>query len=772
MQAGLDDAMMSGRFKLCTVAFVAALAAISARGAGGTNSSRLTLERLFDSTEFNTESYGQVVWSKRGSGYFKLEKTQDGEGRDLFRVDPTTGKKELLAPAHVFVPSGESSALSLDGFEFSDDESKLLIFTNAKRVWRGKTRGDYWLLDLTSRELRQLGGDAPPASMQFATFSPDGSRIAYVQEHNLCVQDLRSLEVTALTTNGCSTLINGTFDWVYEEELGLRNGFRWSPDSHRVAYWQLDSSNEREFYLINDTDGLYSRPIPIPYPKAGESNAVARVGVVNAEGGETHWLELPGQPQDQYIAHMDWASNSTQLVVQQFNRVQSTNTVFIAEAQTGKARPALIETDSTWVSNDNPTRWLDKGTALLWLSERDGWRHAYRAPLGDREPSLITKADFDVISLESVDERGSWLYFLASPGNAGQRYLYRAPLSGGKPERLTPASQPGTHSYQISPDSHWAIHTWSSFNTPPVTDLIRLPAHETVRVLESNDKLKEKLEILDKPSGEFFQVDIGEGIWLDGWCLKPPGFDSAKKYPVLFYVYGEPGGQTVSDAWHDKRHLWHWLLAQQGYVIMSIDNRGTPAPRGREWRKSIFHKIGRLNASDQAAGVRALLKLRPYLDPERVGVWGWSGGGSSTLNAMLQYPDVYQTGMAVAPVANFRLYDSIYEERYMGLPQENEEGYRLGSPITHAQGLKGNLLVVHGSGDDNVHYQGTEALINELVAYKKRFTMMAYPNRTHSISEGKNTTLHLYTLLTRYLNENLPAGYSHPAHGSTVSRNE
>lgn len=759
-------------FRLCAFGLILAGAATGIRGASATNSSRLTLERLFDSTEFRTESYGDVTWSKHGSGYFRFEKAQDGDGRDLVRIDLASGKKEVVVPAHAFIPSGESDALSIEGFQFSEDESKLLIFTNSKRVWRGRTRGDYWLLDLTSRELKQLGGDAPPASMQFATFSPDGSRIGYVQDHNLYVQDLNDLHVTALTTNGCSTLINGTFDWVYEEELGLRNGFRWSPDSRRVAYWQLDTSNEREFYLINDTDGLYSRPIPIPYPKAGESNALARIGFVSVEGGETRWLEVPGQPEDRYIAHMDWASNSTQIVVQQFNRLQNTNTVFLADADSGKARQVLVESDSTWVDNYNPTRWLDSGGALLWLSERDGWRHAYRAPLSGHEPSLITKCDFDLVSVESVDDHGGWLYFLASPENAGQRYLYRVRLAGGKPERLTPASQPGTHSYNISPDGLWAIHTWSSFNTPPVTELIRLPSHETVRVLESDEKLKQKLDTLDKPSSEFFRVDIGEGVRLDGWCLKPPGFDPAKKYPVLFYVYGEPGGQTVLDAWRDKRHLWHWMLAQQGYVLMSVDNRGSPAPRGREWRKSIFHKIGRLNASDQAAAVRALLKSHSYLDPERVGIWGWSGGGSSTLNAILQYPDVYHTAMAVAPVPNFRFYDSIYEERYMGLPEDNEEAYRLGSPITHAQGLKGNLLVVHGSGDDNVHYQGTEALINELVAYKKRFTMMAYPNRTHAISEGKNTTYHLYSLLTRYLNENLPVGNSHAAHGATVSRNE
>jgi dipeptidyl-peptidase 4 len=253
-------------------------------------------------------------------------------------------------------------------------------------------------------------------------------------------------------------------------------------------------------------------------------------------------------------------------------------------------------------------------------------------------------------------------------------------------------------------------------------------------------------------------VKIASDVSLDGWCFKPPGFDPAKRYPVLFYVYGEPGAQTVLDAWRERSQLWHWMLAQRGYVVMSVDNRGTPAPRGREWRKSIYRRLGLMNAADQAAAVRALLRSRPYLDPSRVGVWGWSGGGDSTLNAMLQYPELYQTGIAVAAVANQRHYDAIYEERYMGLPEDNPDGYRLGSPVTYASQLKGNLLIVHGTGDDNVHYQSAEALINELIYYNKPFTMMAYPNRSHGISEGKNTTRHLYELLTRYLEEHLPAG--------------
>ncbi|HWI59647.1 MAG TPA: prolyl oligopeptidase family serine peptidase, partial [Bacillota bacterium] len=473
---------------------------------------------------------------------------------------------------------------------------------------------------------------------------------------------------------------------------------------------------------------------------------------------DTRWLAVPGDPRNHYLAHMDWASNSTEVILQQFNRCQNTNLLLLADAQTGQTRPILTETDPAWVENDNATRFLAKGKQLLWLSERDGWRHLYRVSRDGREASCLTKGKYDVTAIEGIDEELGWLYFTASPDNPTQRYLYRLPLKGGKAERLTPASQPGTHAYNLSPDARWAIHTCSSFTNPPVTDLIRLPDHTTVRVLEDNQKLRTKLCTLKRPASEFFRVPVAKNLQLDGWCLLPPDFDPARKYPVLFYVYGEPAGQTVLDSWRDKSGLWHWMLAQQGYVVMSVDNRGTPAPRGRAWRKSIHHQIGRLNSADQAAAVRALLQARPYLDPTRVGVWGWSGGGSSTLHAMLQYPDLYRTGMAVASVPNQRYYDSIYEERYMGLPQDNPEGYRLGSPITYASRLKGNLLIVHGTGDDNVHYQGAEALINELVSNQKPFTMMAYPNRSHSINEGKNTTYHLYSLLTRYLQQHLPAG--------------
>jgi dipeptidyl-peptidase 4 len=357
-----------------------------------------------------------------------------------------------------------------------------------------------------------------------------------------------------------------------------------------------------------------------------------------------------------------------------------------------------------------------------------------------------------------VDEQGGWLYFTASPDNATQQYLYRSPLDGrSRPERLTPADQPGTHSYQVSPNGKWAFHSYSRFDAPPSSDLIQLPEHKVVRVFDDGSALRAKIAPLADPPAEFFQVDVPGGVKMDGWLVKPPDFDSTKKYPILFYVYGEPASQTVTDAW-GSRWLFHRLIASQGYLVASFDNRGSPAPRGRAWRKAIYGKIGTLTVQDQTAAVKELQRTRPYVDPERVAVWGWSGGGSSTLNLMFRSPEVYQVGMAVAPVPDQRLYDSIYQERYMGLPQKTPENYRSGSPVEFAEGLKGSLLIVHGSGDDNVHYQGSELLVNRLIELGKQFDFMSYPQRTHAISEGKGTSLHIYSLLFRYLTEHLRAG--------------
>lgn len=723
--------------------------------------SLLTLDRIFEGDEFKGEDAPVLQWMKRRGGYTTLERPSGKEaGRDLVWHDPASGKKEILVPAHRFIPPGEESPLSVEGYAFSDDESKLLLFTQGKRVWRLKTRGDYWVLDIAAGELKKLGGDATPSTLMFATLSPDASRVAFVRANNIYVQDLRDMQITQLTADGSQKVINGTFDWVYEEELHLHKGFRWSPDGQKIAYWQINTEGVREFHLVNNTDNLYSQVQVIPYPKVGEQNSSGRIGVVAASGGDTTWLPIPGDPREHYVAQMDWSGSgeAQRIVLQQFNRLQNTNRVWeMHSTALDHVKELFKETDAAWVENSNSNlRWHDDQKKLIWISERDGWRHVYSISPTEDHATLVTPGKFDVVNVEGMDPQGKWIYFLASPDNPTRRTLHRARLDGSQVQQVTPPDQTGTHAYNISPDGKWAIHTFSTFNTPPVVDLVSLPDHETQRVLVENKELKERLTKLKQPAIEFFRVSIADDVQLDAWAIKPPDFDAAKSYPVLFHVYGEPAGQTVLDRWNAKRHLWHLMLAQQGYVVISVDNRGTPAPRGRDWRKIVYRQVGILASADQAAATRAILKERSYLDPKRVAIWGWSGGGSMTLNALFRYPDLYQTGMSVAPVPNERLYDTIYQERYMGLPGDNAEGYRLGSPITFASQLQGNLLLVHGTGDDNCHYQGTEALINELITHNKQFSMLAYPNRSHSISERKNTTRHLYGLLTRFLNQNTP----------------
>ncbi len=723
--------------------------------------SHLSLERIFTLDDFAYERFGPARWVEDGSGYTTLE-TSDGPagGRDIVRYDAATGARSVLVAAERLIPPGESGPLSISDYRWSKDGSKLLVFTNTRRVWRAHTRGDYWVLDLTSRELRKLGGEVPASTLMFATLAPDGLRVAYVRDNDLYVEELRGGGIVRLTDDGSDRIINGTFDWVYEEELSLRKGFLWSPDSRRIAYWQLDSEGVRQFLLLDNIDSLYPTVQRIPYPKVGETNSACRVGVIPASGGHTRWIDIPGDPREHYIARMEWAASSEELVIQQLNRLQNTNRIFLGAAETGAARQILVEKDEAWVDIHDDLRWLDGGERFLWLSESDGWRHAYLVSRSGEEVTRITPGEFDVIRVAAVDEKGRWLYFMASPDNPTQRYLYRIRFDGTDLERLTPEGEAGTHSYDIAPGTAWAFQTHSRFGHPPVTRLVGLPGHETVRVLVENQTLRERVDELARSEVEFFRVDIGgeDHVELDAWCMKPPDFDERLKYPVLIYVYGEPAGQTVLDRWSGRSYLWHLMLTQQGYLVFSIDNRGTPAPRGRAWRKSVYRQIGILASKDQAAALRAILELRPSVDPERVGVWGWSGGGSMSLNLIFRHPELYHTAMSVAPVSNQRYYDTIYQERYMGLPQDNVEGFRDGSPITHAHKLKGNLLVVHGTADDNVHYQSTEALVDELIRHGKHFTMMAYPNRRHGISEGLNTRRHLYGLLTRYLDDNLPVG--------------
>jgi len=737
---------------------VAAITLAAAGAAARAQSDRLDAElrRIFETKEYAGQTFGPAAWIDGGSSYVILEHKDKTSVLALY--DTATGRREVLVDSSTLTPAGAAAPLTIDGYELSRDRRSVLIFTNTKKVWRQNTRGDYWILNRETKALRKIGQDAPASSLMFAKFSPDGLSVAYVRDRNLYVEKAASGEALRLTSDESETIINGTSDWVNEEELGIRDGFVWNADSKSIAYWQFDTAGVERFTLVNDTDANYPSALRFPYPKAGTANSAVRIGVVEATGGPTRWMSTPGDPRNTYLARLQWTGDGRRLLIQQLNRLQNTNDLLSADARTGEVKRVFRDANQAWVDVVDDVDEVG-GAAATWLSERDGWRHLYQVALDGSGERLVTKFDGDVMDLTGVDEKNGWAYFLASPASAIERFLYRAKLDGsGQVERVTPAGERGTHGYQISPDGRWAFHTSSRADVPPRVDLVSLPEHRTVRALTDNAEVVARLAQPVSASTEFLRLDIGGGVVLDGSVVKPQPFDTSRKYPVIVYVYGEPAGQTVVDRWGGNTGLFNRVLGREGYVIASFDNRGTPAPRGAAWRKAVYGTVGELSAKEQTAAINELAARFPYVDRDRIGVWGWSGGGSNTLNVMFRSPDVYKVGVSVAPVPDQRLYDTIYQERYMGLPQDNVDGYRVGSPINFAEGLKGKLLIVHGSGDDNVHYQGTERLVNRLVELGKPFDLMVYPNRTHSISEGPGTSLHVHSLIARYFLEHLPPG--------------
>jgi len=711
---------------------------------------------------FSIYGEAQVNWTNDGDSYFKLEKNQLLTYTLPDKVVKTVISKEQLTPI------GKSKPLEVAHFSFSLDQQKVLLFTNTKRVWRLNTKGDYWVFNFKTNSLTQLGKGLPPSSLMFAKFSPDGNTLAYVSDNNLYSEDYESGKIQPLTSNGTVAIINGTFDWAYEEEFACRDGFRWSPDSKSIAYWQIDASAIKKFYMINNTDSIYSQLVPLEYPKVGETPSACKVGVVDISDIKTTWMNIPGDASQHYLVRMEFIPGTNNLLIQQLNRKQNNSKLFLVNAINGSAKVIQEESDEAWVDlfqTGNPYKidytnnfnFMNESKCILWASEKDGWRHLYQVSLEGKPEVLITKGDYDVIDLKYINQKEGYVYYLASPANATQKYLYRTKLNGkGKSELLSPESLKGSHDYSFSSNGTYAEHTFSNYFTPPTKEFITVTNQKS---LTEGESIVNNLKNLEKKSNtEFFTITTTDNIQMDGWMVKPSNFDPKKKYPVVFYVYSEPAGTTVTDTYGaDQNGLYMGDMAEDGYIYISLDNRGTPAPKGREWRKSIYRKIGVININDQAMAAKEILKW-DFIDPERVAVWGWSGGGSATLNLMFQHPEIYKTGIAIAAVANQLTYDNIYQERYMGLPQENKEDFIAGSPITYAKNLTGNLLYIHGTGDDNVHYQNADMLLNELIKYNKQFQFMPYPNRSHGIYEGAGTSLHLATLYTNYLKMHCPPG--------------
>jgi dipeptidyl-peptidase 4 len=690
---------------------------------------------------------GSGQWLEGGKAY------RSTEAGAAVRIDTATGASTPLPPEPSYKPPQLDRALA--GGTPSADGKKLLFATNSHTVMIRKTASDYWVLDKSDNSWHRIGGKST-GGLMFAKFSPDSTRVAYLggPAWNLYVEEIKTGALKQLTTDASDDIIDGTSDWNNNEEFGLADCFAWSPDGTRIAYYQFDQSGVQDFALINYTDGLYPVITKYKYPKPGQVNSAVRLGVVSASGGPTRWLQTPGDPRNTYIPYMEWTDDN-QVILEHMNRLQNTNTVYLANPATGALRQMFQDKNDTWVEVNRNFRWIDGGKRLLFTSERDGWRHLY-AVSRDGNARLITSAPFDMVSLTAVDEPGGWAYFIASPENGTQRYLYRARLDGSKTARITPAGQPGTHTYNISPDARWAFHSVSTFDSPGESDLVSLPDHRVVRVINDNAALKAKVQPILAGRTEMVHIPVGHDTTIDGWLIRPSKFDPSKKYPIIVSVYGEPASSTVNDSWGANNRLLMAALADDGYLVASFDNSGTPAPKGTHWRKVIYGSVGVLASEEQAAALRGLASTHAYVDLTRVGVFGWSGGGSMTLNLMFRHPELYSVGVAGAPVADQTLYDSIYQERYMGLPTDNAKGYHDGSPISYAEGLKGKLMIIHGTGDDNVHFQGTQRLLNKLISLNKQFHFMEYPNRRHGV-QGSDP-LHLDTLRYSFFEEYLPPG--------------
>jgi dipeptidyl-peptidase-4 len=728
------------------LALQAAAQQAAAPTAAATSTRPLSLERIFASSDFRTRGLPAVRWMSDGQRYTFVRAAESGRGTDLIVEDAKSGERRTLIEAARLVPAGATEPIAIEGYQWSGDEQKLLIFTNTQPVWRYNTKGTYYVYDLASGRLQPVS--TKPGWQMFAKFSPDGSKVGFVRENNLFVTDLASGAETQLTKDGSEKIINGTFDWVYEEELGLRDGWRWSPDGRRIAFWQLNQADIQPFYMIDDLKSPYSELVPLPYPKAGEPNSEVRIGTIDVASGQITWMDT-GAEKDIYLARMEWAASPNELVIQRMNRHQNKIDVLLADAATGRSRALFAETDPAWVDVTNDLTWVNGGKQFLWTSERDGYNHLYLYNRSGKLARQLTRGKWDVMSLVGVDEKSGVVYFTATEAGPTQRQLYRVGLNGRGFRKVS--SEGGSHSVAMSPAGTFYIDTYSNAATPPVVRLHSADG-KAVRVLAENERVAQAVAQTGAQAPEFFRFKTPDGVELNGWMLKPADFDPAKKYPVLMYVYGGPGSQTVTDSWGGTRYLWHALLAQKGYIVASIDNRGTGG-RGRDFKKVTYLKLGDYETRDQISGARYLASL-PYVDAGRVGIWGWSYGGYMTALALTQGPDVFKAGISVAPVTDWRLYDNIYTERFMRTPAENEAGYRDGSPLTHAAKLEGNLLLIHGTADDNVHFQNAVQLVDALQKAGKQFDVMFYPNKNHGISGG-NTSMHLYTLMTEWLERNL-----------------
>jgi dipeptidyl-peptidase-4 len=657
-----------------------------------------------------------------------------------------TGKlTQTLVNPKQLIPEGEKSPISIGTFSFSPDESKILFPTGEETIYRHSSRANYYYYDLHTGKLTLLSKDG---KQRLATFSPDGTKIAFVRDNNIYIVDLTTGKEQPITTDGkINEIINGATDWVYEEEFGFSKAFFWSPDSKKIAWYRFDESNVREYQLT-----IYGELYPVQekykYPKAGEDNSKISLFVRNLESGKVTRIDL-GQEQDLYIPRVKWTEDPDEIAFYRLNRHQNKLELLIAAAGSGNSHVIYSEENKTYIEINDDWYFLKDKSGFILTSEKDGFRHIYLYTMEGKPVRQLTSGKWEVTGIAGINEQDNKLYYVSTEVSPLERYVYSIGLDGKNKTCLTPRK--GNNVPEFSRNCRYFVNRWSDINTPSC-NTVNKPDGAEVRTLQDNAKMKETLKEYGFGKAEFFTFKTQDGTELNGWMLKPVDFDPLKKYPVMFTIYGGPGSQTVKNQW-GMVTAWDQFLTQNGIIMVSVDNRGTGF-RGEEFKKCTYLELGKYETLDQIEAAKYVGSL-PYVDKDRIGMWGWSFGGYMTLSCLTMGADYFKMGVAVAPVTNWKYYDNIYTERFMQTPKENPGGYESNSPINHASGLKGKLLIVHGMADDNVHTQNTYDFITALTAANKQFEMQLYPNSNHGIYTGTNTTYHLYTRLAEFIVKNL-----------------
>lgn len=694
----------------------------------------VNLDDIWKTPIWREQSIDDVNWLKSGSLYTTLE---DG---NIEVFDITTGKK-VRTMLDGKILRVDTSILAIQNYSINADESQILIETNREPIYRRSSRANFYLYNLTTKKLTAI---QPGKKISLATLSPDGKMLAYTWQNNLYTYDLTTGNEKAITTTGkINEIIHGSSDWVYEEEFEFWKAFHWSPDSKKIAFLSFDES-QVPTYNMQMWGSLYPKDYKFKYPKAGEKNSKVDVSIYDVASGKT--LELnEGSENDQYIARMQWTQSSNLLSIRRMNRLQNQIELIHADATTGQLTTVLKESTKTFFEINDDLVYLKNGKQFIYNTDVSGYPHIYLYDMSGKLIRQVTSGNWEMANFLGLDESKNQLYFMSTEDGSIQRQLVRIGLDGKGKTKLSQGS--GTHRVTFNPSFTYYIDNFSSAAQPTVYGLYKSDG-KLVKVLQDNAELKKKMEGLQMAPKTFFEVTNSQSVKLNAWMIKPLNFDPNKKYPLLMHCYGGPGHQTVTDAWSGPDFFWYQMLASQGYIVVSVDNRGTGG-KGSDFRKSTYAQLGKLECEDQIDAAKYFAK-QSYIDADRIGIWGWSFGGYLTSLCLTKGADVFKTGIAVAPVTNWRFYDSIYTERYLKLPQENAVGYDENSPVTFADKLKGNYLLVHGTGDDNVHFQNAVSMVNALVKANKPFESFYYPNRNHGIYGG-STRLHLYTMMTDFL---------------------